>query len=503
MPTIKELTCRSEFEYSFTSEDDPLLIRILLLVEARDLRSRLAKSLAELGVLVFVESEVDMLWSRLGEDSFDLVVATRTMLPTDVERAIEEIRELPYRPEVIVLADLAEAEDRAALQKGGAFAVIDRTLPPEPLIQTLRTVLLRFQELGVSRLRESRQQRSKLDDFASESPAMRRLLELARRVADTDTSLLVLGETGVGKEWLARAIHSEGARSDLPFIAVNCAAVPETLLESELFGHERGAYTGAVRARRGCFELAHRGTLFLDEIGDIPVHLQAKLLRALQEREIRRLGAESSIHVDARVIAATNQNLEVAIEAGQFRPDLFYRLSVVTLTIPPLRERREDIVPLVENYLEDFRLQMGRLHIKGIEESAIEAMGMYDWPGNVRELINVVERAMLLCDGEVITHEHLPDAIDGRVPRFLNIEAPDDQSNLLGALLDGPLAQGRSRLVESYEREYLSRVLQRTFGNIAETAAAAGIDPRTLYNKMKAYDLRKEAFRRVSGSGTE
>ncbi len=473
-----------------------MLIRILLLVESSGLRSRLAGSLTELGVLVFDESNAEKLWSRLGEDSFDLVVATQSMLPADVERSIEEIRQLPYRPEVIVLSYLAESEERAALQKGGAFAVIDRELALEPLIDTLRTVLLRYQELGVSRLRESRQQLSKLDDFSSESPSMRRLLELARRVADTDTSLLVLGETGVGKEWLARAIHSEGARSALPFIAVNCAAVPETLLESELFGHERGAYTGAVRARRGCFELAHRGTLFLDEIGDIPVHLQAKLLRALQEREIQRLGAESAIHVDVRVIAATNQNLEVAIESGRFRPDLFYRLSVVTLTIPSLRDRQEDIVPLVENYLEEFRQQMGRLHIEGIEESALESLCTYDWPGNVRELINVVERAMLLCDGNIITHEHLPDSITGRFPHHLQLEGSEEPTSSFEALLGGTLVEGRSRLVEVFEREYLSRLLQRTSGNVAETALVAGIDPRTLYNKMKAYDLRKETFRK-------
>ncbi len=473
-----------------------MLIRILLLVESSGLRSRLAGSLTELGALVFDESNAEKLWSRLGEDSFDLVVATRSMLPADVERSIEEIRKLPYRPEVIVLAYLAESEERAALQKGGAFAVIDRELALEPLIDTLRTVLLRYQELGVSRLRESRQQRSKLDDFSSESPSMRRLLELARRVADTDTSLLVLGETGVGKEWLARAIHSEGARSALPFIAVNCAAVPETLLESELFGHERGAFTGAVRARRGCFELAHRGTLFLDEIGDISRHLQAKLLRALQESEIQRLGGRSAIQVDVRVIAATNQNLEVAIESGRFRPDLFYRLSVVTLTIPSLRDRREDIVPLVENYLEEFRQQMGRLHIEGIEESALESLCTYDWPGNVRELINVVERAMLLCDGNIITHEHLPDSITGRFPHHLQLEGSEEPTSSFEALLGGTLVEGRSRLVEVFEREYLSRLLQRTSGNVAETALVAGIDPRTLYNKMKAYDLRKETFRK-------
>ena len=473
-----------------------MLIRVLLLVEEQSLRTRLSSSLTGLGVLVFDESSADKLWTRLGEDSFDLVVATRSMLPGDVERSIAEIRELPYRPEVIVLADLAEPEERAALQKGGAFAVVDRELPLEPLVETLRTVLLRYQELGVSRLKESRQQRSKLDDFSSESPAMCRLLELARRVADTDTSLLVLGETGVGKEWLARAIHTEGPRTAAPFIAVNCAAVPETLLESELFGHERGAFTGAVRARRGCFELAHRGTLFLDEIGDVPVHLQVKLLRALQEREIQRLGAERSIRVDVRVIAATNRDLEQAIEAAQFRPDLFYRLSVVTLTIPPLRERREDIVPLVENYLEDFRQQMGRLDIEGIEESALGAMCDYEWPGNVRELINVVERATLLCDADVISHEHLPDAIAGRFRAYPPTTATEDSAGSFGKLMDGTLVEGRTRLVESFEREYLSRVLRKTSGSVAETARKAGIDQRTLYNKMRAYGLRKESFRK-------
>jgi len=472
-----------------------MLIRILLLVEEASLRDQLAASLSNLGLLVFDEPDKRKLWSRLGEESFDLVVATQSMLPADVERSIAEIRELPYRPEVIVLANLSEARERAALQKGGAFAVVDRTLPLAQLVETLTTVLRRFQELGVSRLRESRQQRSKLDDFSSESPAMRRLLELAQRVVDTDTSLLVLGETGVGKEWLARAIHFEGPRSASPFIAVNCAAVPETLLESELFGHERGAFTGAVRARRGCFELAHRGTLFLDEIGDVPVHLQAKLLRALQEREIQRLGAEGPIRVDARVIAATNKDLEESIAAGAFRSDLFYRLSVVTLTLPPLRERREDIVPLVENYLEDFRQQMGRLHIQGIEESTLEAMCAYEWPGNVRELINVVERAMLLCDGRVITHEHLPESIVAGPSTRGYLDDRDDSSSLFEALLEGSLAEGRSRLVESFEREYLSRLLQRTSGSISETALIAGVDPRTLYNKMKAYELRKEDFR--------
>ncbi len=472
-----------------------MLMRVLLLVPKGGLRDRLGGALTNLGLLVTEEGFSENLWNRLGQESFDLIVATRAMLPDEVEVAIGEIRALPGRPEVIVLENVATAEERAALQKGGAFAVIDQNLALEPLLATLRTVLRRYRELGVSRLRESQQQPSKLADFSSESPSMRRLLELARRVAASDTSLLVSGETGVGKEWLARAIHAEGDRGSAPFIAVNCAAFPETLLESELFGHERGAFTGAVRSRRGCFELAHSGTLFLDEIGDLPIHLQAKLLRALQEHEIQRLGAESPIRVDVRVIAATHQDLDAAIEAGGFRPDLYYRLSVVALTVPPLRERREDIVPLVENYLEDFRHQMGRSRIEGIEESALEDMKRYDWPGNVRELINVVERAVLLCDGEVITRTHLPDVMTGRSAVEDKPTGTEHGAKPFAGLMGGTLAEGRSRLIQAYERQYLEHVLEQSGGRIGDTARRAGIDPRTLYNKMRSYGLRKERFR--------
>ena len=473
-----------------------MLVRVLLMVEDTSLRARLVGSLTDLGVVVTAEVEPARLWSRLGQESFDLVVAARATLPEEVEGSIAAIRKLPDRPEVIVLIDSAQQRERAALQAAGAFAVIDQNLAMPLLSEALETTLRRYREIGVSRLSEDHQRRSKLDDFSSESPVMRRLLELARRVVVSDTSLLILGETGVGKEWLARAIHAEGARREAPFIAVNCAAVPETLLESELFGHEKGAFTGAVRARRGCFELAHRGTLFLDEIGDVPVHLQAKLLRALQDRTIQRLGAEKPIQVDVRVMAATNQDLEEALENANFRRDLFYRLSVVTLTVPPLRERREDISPLVENYLAEFRQQLGRLQIQGIEEEALSTMLDYRWPGNVRELINVVERAVLLCDGPVISSQHLPDTINGRrMGAEMGLRFGSTYPGYEG-LMAGNLEDGRGHLVEAFEREYLSRLLGKTAGNLGDTARLAGIDPRTLYNKMKTYGLKKEDFRR-------
>ena len=255
---------------------------------------------------------------------------------------------------------------RARLLAAGALAVLPSSLSAEGLQETLATFVERQRDAAVDQIRADREiDTSKLGDFSSASPAMRQLLRLAKKVAAADTSLLILGETGTGKEWLGRAIHAEGPRASGPFIAVNPSALPEQLLESELFGHEKGAFTGASRARRGAFELAHGGTLFLDEIGDMPAHLQIKLLRVLQEREIKRLGSERPVAVDVRIMAATNQDLDAAIEDKSFRRDLYFRLSVMKLTVPPLRDRREDIPPLVETYMELYRKQLGRLDIEG------------------------------------------------------------------------------------------------------------------------------------------
>jgi DNA-binding NtrC family response regulator len=254
---------------------------------------------------------------------------------------------------------------------------------------------------------------SRLRDFASLSPRMQAFMALARKVVDADSSLLLLGETGTGKEWFARAVHKEGPRSAGPFVAVNCGAFPESLFESELFGHEQGAFTGASRAHKGYFEQAEGGTLFLDEIGELPLHLQVKLLRVLEDRRVQRLGAERSFRVDIRLLVATHRDLEREVEAGRFREDLFYRLAVVTLPIPPLRERAEDIPDLFASYLEFFRAALNR-PIYGVQKTALEALARYRWPGNVRELINVVERAVLLSPGPEIGLTDLPITISSQ-----------------------------------------------------------------------------------------
>jgi DNA-binding NtrC family response regulator len=473
-----------------------MLIRILVATQDEVLRERLETLVRARPDVLVAGDEGSRLWERLSRESFDLVVLDAPLLAGS-DQGIQSLRRLPDRPEVVVLVGAAEPAERALHQAAGAFATLDQRLPDEVLGEILGTLLRRRREAAMTRLRsEAQAGPQRLATWTSRSPAMRDLVDLAWRVAPTDSSILLLGETGVGKEWLARAIHAEGPRAAAPFIAVNCAALPETLLESELFGHEKGAFTGAIRSRRGHFELAHRGTLFLDEIGDMPTHLQAKLLRALQERRIQRLGGETAIEVDVRIIAATNRDLQEAMAEKSFRRDLFYRLGVVSLTIPPLRDHREDVAELVQQYVEIHRLRLGRAPM-AIAPDALQALTEYPWPGNVRELLNVLERAVLLARDATIRPADLPPGFGGSTggsasPQATGPTTPTDDDPLWAL----PLAEARARIVEAFERRYLARRLEETGGRIGAAAARAGVDPRTLYNKMREYRVRKEDFRR-------
>ncbi|MGH7163306.1 MAG: sigma-54 interaction domain-containing protein, partial [Planctomycetota bacterium] len=447
-------------------------------------------------VLVSELGDGEDLLERLGRENCDLIVMGRSLLPTRSAERIAAIRASPDRPEVVVVRDVEDAKERARLLAAGCLSVLHEGLPDRVLRETLAALVDRRREEAVNRLRAERPgEQFRLADFASRSPKMRRLMATARRLVSTDSSLLILGETGVGKEWLARAVHAEGPRASGPFMAVNCAALPETLLESELFGHERGSFTGAVRARRGYFELAHKGTIFLDEVGEIPAHLQVKLLRVLQERKIQPVGSERPIAVDVRVIAATNRDLEADMESGRFRPDLYYRLGVVTLTVPPLRERREDIPSLVESYLDQYRTRFGR-QVARVGTAAMDALTRYAWPGNVRELINVIERAVLLCAGDEIGVADLPDNLVATRPA--DPPAPPGTPPpppLPRSLLERPLRAAREQVVGSFEREYLAGVLRESGGRVGEAAARAGINPRSLFDKMRQHGLRKEDFK--------
>jgi len=300
------------------------------------------------------------------------------------------------------------------------------------------------------------------------SPAMRRLIDIARRIATVDSTVLVTGESGTGKERIARLVHETSARAAGPFIAVNCGAITETLLESELFGHARGAFTGAVQDRPGLFEAANRGTILLDEIGEVPTGMQVKLLRVLQEREIRRVGENKSRTIDVRVIAATNRELTEDIAEGRFRKDLYYRLNVVELHVPPLRERREDILPLARQLLAEATVRLRR-PIEGLSPRAADQLLRYNWPGNVRELENAMERAVALARVSRTDFEDLPEEVRQAIPV--------------------PLLSGPVKVLEEIEKDYIMAVMDLNGSNQTRAAEQLGIGSATLYRKLKKYGV--------------
>ncbi|MEE9257658.1 MAG: sigma-54 dependent transcriptional regulator, partial [bacterium] len=303
------------------------------------------------------------------------------------------------------------------------------------------------------------------------SKAIEQVFDLVKRVAKTQSTVLVFGKSGTGKELIAKALHFQSRRSDKPFVAVNCSAIPETLMESELFGHTKGSFTGAVSNQKGLFEDANGGTLFLDEVAEVPPSIQVKMLRALQEREIRRIGGRENIPIDVRVIAATNRDLEEMVKEGTFREDLFYRLNVIPLRLPELRERSEDILPLAEHFIEKFcdRNGVGR---KKLSKSALQRLTEYSWPGNVRELENLMERAVALCEGDVID--------SGDIPSGVGRNGSGDPASLIGGDMS----------LDEIERRHIESVLDRTGGHQIQASRILGIDRRTLYRKLIKYGLK-------------
>jgi DNA-binding NtrC family response regulator len=467
-------------------------LRALLVLRARAAR-RIERLLSPAGFVVVVAADVAAARALLERESFDLVVVERALLDAPTPEALLELRGRPGGRGPVLVGDRIGARQRAALLAAGVSAVLAPDASSEQLRETLVRAASRPVAGGAAAAEAPHGSPRSLDapPFVSRNPATASVLALARRVARSDSTLLLLGETGVGKEWLARAIHAQSARAAGPFVVVNCAAVPEALLESELFGHEAGAFTGALRVRRGYFELAHGGTLFLDEIGEMSPHLQAKLLRALQERLVQRLGAEREIPVDVRLMASTNRDLEEAMRAGTFRRDLYYRLAVIRLTLPPLRERLEDLPALAEHYLEHFRAALRRPEVGGMAPDTLEALLAYRWPGNVRELINVLERAVLLSEGGPIARADLPEEIarasSGHEPA--RAAASSAASLELAPWLDQPLARATRELQDAFERRYLERALDQAGGHLGRAAEIAGISPRTLYNKLRRLGL--------------
>jgi len=484
------------YRKSLTEETLFVLTRLVCAVKEKKLAAAIEKRLAHADVRLNIFHHPDNTWQDLVRSCADVFLISRILIPKPVDASVAILNNLPEKPITIVLDDRESSKGHADLLGAGADMVLYAGLPPDRLVEAIETTLASRQQFyDLNRFDHRGRIQPRLHDFTSSSRDMQLFLEEVRQVVATDVTLLLQGETGVGKEHLSKAIHMESHRAKGPFIALNMAAIPDQLMESELFGHEQGAFTGAVRSRRGAFELAHGGTLFLDEIGEMPLKMQSKLLRVLQDFEFTPVGGESPVWVDVRVIAATNKDLTREVENKRFRQDLYYRLGVITLTLPPLRQRKEDIPAMAEHFLVQQAQRMGR-EIEGFSDDAVHALCEYAWPGNVRELMNVIERAVLLCRSNRITLKDLPSG-------FHAAREMPGNGNWMGAVETDPelawegrtLEQVKSRIVTRVEKQYLEMLLKKTRGRVGEAARLAGIHPRGLYGKMKKLGIDKDRFK--------
>jgi two-component system response regulator HydG len=446
--------------------------RLLVVDDQKNMRATTAMVLRQAGYLVDEAEDGAAALQQLEGSGYDVVLTDLRMPNVDGMEVLRTARQVAPETEVIVMTAYGTIASAVEAIRRGAYDFLAKPFKEEELLlRTAKAVEKRRLVGQVSVLTGEFRRRFGLDHVIGRSAAMQEVLDRVARVATSDATVLITGESGTGKELVARALHVSSRRGDRPFVPLNCAAVTETLLESELFGHARGAFTGATRARRGLFEEADGGTLFLDEIGETSLGFQAKLLRALQDGEIRRVGESASVRVDVRVIAATNQDLRKAIAEKRFREDLFYRLNVVPLRIPPLRERLEDVPLLAVHFLAQFNRRSGTQKV--LTPAALAELGEYSWPGNVRELENMVEQAAALSPGPQIGPEEI---------RFEPVSLPRAEA--------GPgQARSLAAAVEAAERECIRSALQRCEGDLGRVAAELGVSSTTLWRRMKRLDL--------------
>jgi len=411
---------------------------------------------------------------QLKAEPFDIVISDLFLPDMNGIEILTQVKLDSPRTEVILITGHASAETAVKAMKEGAFDYITKPLNIDELRIIIDKAVEKVQLLSENvQLKKQLRDKYEFANIIGNSQAMQQLFSRMNRIIKTDSTVLILGESGTGKELVAKALHYNGNRKDRPFVAVNCSAIPENLLESELFGHAKGAFTGAIKEKVGKFEAANLGTIFLDEIGTLPMHLQTKLLRVLQEQEIERVGSNRQIKLDVRVISATNVNLEEEVRRGNFREDLFYRLNVIPVLIPPLRERIEDILPLTRHFLEKNCRAMQR-PIMHLDKEALEALEAYPWNGNVRELENIIERVVALTEGDLITLRDLPSNI---VKSYLEREGSPTSVT--------PLGIDMVRTINDIERKMISEALQLSGGVKARAALMLSINRTTLVEKMR------------------
>ncbi|HZW35387.1 MAG: sigma-54-dependent transcriptional regulator [Deltaproteobacteria bacterium] len=458
--------------------------RKILLVDDEEIFLRpLEKTILSAGFLVDTASSVPEAREKLSNDEFDLVISDVRMPGADgIEFTRSLHREFPDLP-VILMTAYGSIRTAVDAMKAGAGDYLLKPFEPDEMLLLVRRTL-EIHDLRVAdqyRAAKNQETFEFRKTVVCESGAMRRLQEDVANILALDTTVLLTGETGTGKQLIARGIHYSGPRKNGPLIEINCAAIPETLFESELFGFAKGSFTGAASERKGLFQLADGGTLFLDEIGEVPLTLQTKLLSAIQERKFMRIGGTRQIEVDVRIIAATNKSLEEEVAAGRFRKDLFFRLNVFPLRVPPLRERKEDIPVLAEIFLSRFARKCGK-RIARITPGSVALLQAYEWPGNVRELENLIERAVIRERGGELA-----------IPTDLLFPSGGEDALLFSP--DVPFKEAKERVVSSFEKRYIEEVLRRSGGKLTDAARAAGMDNKNFSEKMKRYGIALDDYR--------
>ena len=446
--------------------------RILIVDDEESSRELFAELLQRWGYEVDQTADGHGALKLAAETHPDVIISDLVMPKLDGLALVRALREGQPDTPVVIITGKGTIDAAVEAVREGVFDFVEKPLDPARLRVILQRALEKKETLH--EMQVLRRRLGQVDSgvgLVGNSPPMRRAMELVEKVAPSKASVVITGQSGTGKEMVARAIHQLSPRRDKPFIAINCSAIPATLIESEMFGHERGAFTGAEQRRLGAWELADGGTLFLDEVGEIPIELQAKFLRVLEEERLRRLGGKSEIAVDVRVISATNRELKDEIKGGRFREDLYFRLNVFHINLAPLKERHEDIPVLVQHFIDRFAREAGK-KLHGVSPQAMKRLTDYGWPGNIRELRNTLERAVILCGSGVIEAEHLPS----------ELAAGGGESAYLKLPYGLPLRE--------IEKEYILATLHRLQNNKARTAQALGISEKTLYNKLYRYSGR-------------
>jgi len=457
-------------------------IKILVVDDDDSSREALTLLLRSVGYRVLSAVDGEEALDIIGRERFQVIVCDLFLPDKSGFDVLQSVRKVANSTEVIVVTGHASAQTAVRAMKEGAFDYITKPIDFDEL-KIVVTKALEKQKLLSENiyLRKQLLGRFEFSNIIGNSPAMRLVFERMSRIVKTDSTVLITGDSGTGKELVARALHFNGNRKERPFVAVNCSAIPEALLESELFGHVRGAFTGAIKDKAGKFEAANHGTIFLDEIGTMPLHLQTKLLRVLQEQEVERVGSNKTVKLHVRVISATNLDLEKKVKQGEFREDLFYRLNIIPLHLPPLRERRQDIIHLVQHFLEKQGRLMGRPNMT-VNKQALEALEQYSWPGNVRELENLIERMIALTDASVITIGDVPAAItdDKAAAGFAGFELSDEGIDMVA-------------IINELERTLIAQAMERGGGVKARAASLLGINRTTLVEKIKRLKIEQNS----------